>query len=378
MTPPQRWQALDHLRGLSIFFMLLNLNPGAWDHQYPWLEHAHWEGGHFIDLVAPVFLFCIGVALPLSFSRRISHGASRANLVGHVVVRALLLVAIGVFLNGYPNFDLAHLRIPGVLQRIGLTYGIVATFVIITLGAEGRVNVQATLWFIAIILGSYFALLQWVPVPHFGAPRFDPIGSWPAVVDRAVFTRNHMFPYWPVDGQIEFDPEGIISTWPACANVLFGVLLGAWHLAGLRRPIATPLMVGGALMAIAVALHPVCPIIKNIWTPTFVLFTCGLGWAALAALTASERSRIGTSVLYPAKIFGSNALLAYMISFLIAPLLDAAILPGKFNCIRTAGQLIFSSFTSPNLASLLTGLVLVSLIFAPLTICYRRRWFLKL
>ncbi len=378
VTSTPRWQALDYLRGLSIFFMLLNLNGGSWEHAYAWLEHARWEGGHFIDLVAPVFLFCIGLALPFSLGRRLGQGATRGNLLRHVLVRTVLLVAIGLFLNGYPSFDLAHLRIPGVLQRIGLTYGFVAAFVIATMRVDGTVNVRAVVLFTATILLSYYALLQWVPVPNFGAPRFDPVGSWPAVIDRAVFTPAHMFPYWPVDGRIEFDPEGIVSTWPACANILIGVLVGARYQRGMRRPVAGLSIFGAGLMVTAIALQPFCPIIKNIWTPTFVLFTCGFGMAMLAVLTVCERSRVATMLLYSAKVYGSNALLAYMISFLLAPIFDAAIFPGELHSFRNACFVFFSSIASPNLASLLAGIVLVSIILAPLILCYRRRWFLKL
>jgi len=345
---------------------------------YEWLEHTKWAGGHFIDLVAPAFLFCIGVALPLSVSRRIAQGATRASLIRHVLLRSALLILIGVFLNAYPRFDWAHVRLPGVLQRIGLTYGLVAAFVIATARPGGAVNPRSIVVASVVILGSYFALLQWVPVPGFGAPRFDPVGSWPAVVDRAVFTRDHLFAYWPVNGRVEFDPEGILSTWPACVNLLIGVLAGAWYLRGARRPIAMPLIGGAALMIAAIALQPVCPIIKNLWTPTFVLFTCGFSFASLGVLTTLERWSAATTLLYPIKLFGSNALLAYIISFAIAPVIDAAVLPAKYQSIRHGAYLLFRPFASPNLASLLAGLIFTGLILAPLIVCYRRRWFVKL
>jgi predicted acyltransferase len=255
---------------------------------------------------------------------------------------------------------------------------LVAWFVIVTARPGGTPNLRAVTWAIVIILGSYFALLQWVPVPGYGAPRFDPVGSWPAVIDRAVFTPDHMFPWWPVDGRVVFDPEGILSTWPACTNILFGVLVGAWHLAGARRPVAAPVVVGVVLMAVAVALHPVCPIIKNLWTPTFVLFTCGFGLASLGVLTAAESSPVATTLLRPAAIFGSNALLAYMISFLMAPLLDAALFPERYHSIRHGTFVVFNAFAAPNLASLFAGLVCTAVILAPLILCHRRRWFLRL
>jgi predicted acyltransferase len=376
-TPP-RWQALDLLRGLSIFFMLLNLNPGAWEHMYPWLEHAKWAGGTFIDLVAPAFLFCIGAALPLSLRRRLANGASRPELIRHVAVRAAALVAIGLFLNAYPQFDLAHVRIPGVLQRIGVTYGLVASYVILTARPDGSVNGRAAGGAIAVILVSYFVLLQYVPVPGFGAPRYDPIGSWPAVIDRAVFTPAHLFPYWPVDGRVVFDPEGILSTWPACATLLFGVLAARSHLRNPGRPTLAPAFVGAGLMAIALVLHPVCPIIKNLWTPTFTLFTAGFSFAALGALDSAAQSPPLLLALRPAALLGTSALLVYMLSFVAAPLFDARLFPAPYDSIRHGLFTVFGRHAPPNTASFLAGMVLLGILFIPVLVCYRRRWVLKL
>jgi len=106
-----RWDALDVLRGITIIAMLLNLSPGSWEFNYAWLVHAKWQGWTLIDMVAPAFLFCIGGAMPLSFARRAAQGASRQALLGHVLWRGLLLIAIGFFLNLYPNFDFARVRV---------------------------------------------------------------------------------------------------------------------------------------------------------------------------------------------------------------------------------------------------------------------------
>ena len=126
----KRWDALDVLRGLTIMLMLLNLGPGSWQHNYPFLVHASWEGGTLIDMVAPAFLFCVGAAMPLSLQRRSEKGASRQALLTHVLWRGFLLVAIGFFLNLYPKFDFATVRIPGILQRIGLCYALVGAYML--------------------------------------------------------------------------------------------------------------------------------------------------------------------------------------------------------------------------------------------------------
>ena len=109
----KRWDALDVLRGLTIILMLMNLTPGSWEFNYPFLVHAKWDGWTLIDMVAPAFLFCIGAAMPLSLERRSAKGDSRAALMRHVLSRGALLIAIGLFLNLYPTFDFATFRIPG-------------------------------------------------------------------------------------------------------------------------------------------------------------------------------------------------------------------------------------------------------------------------
>jgi predicted acyltransferase len=384
MTKP-RWDALDVLRGLSIIGMLLNLNPGSWEHNYSALVHARWEGWTLIDMVAPAFLFCVGAALPLSLQRRFAKGDSRQQLLAHVAWRSVILVAVGVLLNLYPYFDFAHFRIPGVLQRIGLCYGIVGMLVILTakVQATGALELRPrVLASVAIfILVSYWVLLFAIPVPGFGAPRFDATGSWPAVIDRAVIGADHMFKFWPVDGQIMFDPEGIVSTYPAGFNVLLGVLVGHAYSSGrLRQPAMVAVLAGAGMILIAIALRDICPIVKNIWTSTFALFSGGFALTLLGVLMPISEQRIFTTLFAPARIFGENPLLAYVICWLIGPLLDWPLIgdPQVPISLRDAGQLAFSEFLDANAASLLFGLCSLSAIFLLLLWCHRKRWILKI
>jgi predicted acyltransferase len=377
ITTSNRWDALDVFRGLTIMLMLLNLNPGSWEHNFAFLVHARWQGWTLIDMVAPAFLFCIGAAMPLSLERRSARGDARGALVRHVITRGLLLVAIGLFLNLYPHFDFATFRIPGVLQRIGLCYMLTGAFMLLTAqidGARLRFRFKPLAIAAVVVLVSYWLLLYFVPVPGFGAPRFDEVGSWPSVVDRAVIGVDHFFPYWPVDGKVVFDPEGILSTWPACFNVLLGALAGLAYMRGvLNRPAPSLIGAGVVMMVLATLLVGVCPIIKNIWTSTFCVALLGL----LMPVTQVGGVR---QALWPARIFGENPLLAYIIVFLIAPLIDydwfgdasAAL------SLRGFGQAWFEYFAAPNTASLLFGLCGLMFIFAILVVCHHKRWILKL
>lgn len=362
------------LRGITIMLMLLNLCPGSWEFNYSWLVHAKWERWTLIDMVAPAFLFCIGAAMPLSFSRRVARGAARDALLRHIVWRGLLLVLIGFFLNLYPSFDFAHVRIPGVLQRIGLCYALAGVFIVLTarFDAPGSLTLRPRL--IAgsalFILLSYWALLYFVPVPGYAAPNFDPVSSWPPVIDRAVIGVDHLFPWWPVDGKVVFDPEGILSTWPACFNILLGALAGWFYSRATPARVALfAVMAGVAMMLLASLAQAFCPIIKNIWTSTFAVFSGGFSLLALGLLMPVTQLTGARAVFFPARIFGENPLLAYILCFLFAPLVD------KF---RTAGQAWLAQYFEPHAASLVFAVLFLLVLFGVLLICHRRRWILRL
>jgi predicted acyltransferase len=376
-----RWDALDVLRGLTIMLMLLNLSPGSWEFNYGFLVHAKWEGGTLIDMVAPAFLFCIGAVMPLSFERRAARGARPQALLAHVFWRSLLLVAIGFFLNLYPKFEFDTVRIPGVLQRIGLCYGLAGLFMVFTAHRRPDFRLRARPIALAalVILVSYWALLYFVPVPGFGPNRFDPVGNWPAYLDRAVIGVEHFFPYWPVDGQVVFDPEGILSTWPSCFNVLFGALVGIAHARGrFGFPALSGIIVGVVMMAVALALQGICPLIKNIWTSTFALFSSGFSLALLGLLMPVSQAPGVRALFAPARIFGENPLLAYILCFLLAPLIDYQFIGTAPLSLRAAGQAWFSQFMEPRAASLMCGLCGLFVLLLILLVCHRKRWILKL
>jgi predicted acyltransferase len=382
--PAARWDALDVLRGFTMIAMLLNLNPGSWEYNYAWLEHVKWEGWALIDMVAPAFLFFIGAALPLSFTRRVEKGATRAMLLRHVIVRGALLVAIGFFLNLYPDFDFATVRIPSVLSRIGMCYLLAGSFLVLTARIRnGSLVLRPALLAgsATFILVSYWVLLYFVPVPGFGAPRFDPVGSWPSVVDRAVIGVEHFFPYWPVDGKVVFDPEGILSTWPACFNILLGALVGIAYARGtFRNGAAAAIVIGVVMIALAYALLGICPMIKNLWTSTFALFSGGFCIVLLGILMPVSQLPGVRPALAPARIFGENPLLAYILSFLVAPVIDANFFGTSSapRSLREAGQGFFTQYLEPRAASLAFGICGLLAVFIVLLVCHRRRWILKL
>ena len=121
-----RMLSLDVFRGLTIAGMILVNNPGTWGAIYDPLEHAAWHGWTPTDFVFPFFLFIVGVSIALALSRRADAGGSRRGLYVKIARRALIIFALGLFLSGFPYFDLATIRIPGVLQRIAVCYLVAA------------------------------------------------------------------------------------------------------------------------------------------------------------------------------------------------------------------------------------------------------------
>jgi predicted acyltransferase len=232
-----------------------------------------------------------------------------------------------------------------------------------------------------IILVLYWLLLAIVPSPGFGAPRFDSVGSWPAVIDRAVFGLNHLFIYATTDGKVTYDPEGLLSTVPACVNAIVGVITAHWMIRNDSRGRRTVVfIVGIALMAAGTLLGLSFPIIKKIWTSSFVLLSSGFSLVTLAALDALLNRFELPRLMVAVRVFGTNALLAFALSFLLFPILDANAI-SRNGALISAQELLYSSLVTfiPDLyASFVYGAVITLLIFLMLVPLYRRRWFIRL
>jgi len=211
--PEGRLYSLDAFRGLTIAGMILVNNPGSWSHVYAPLRHAEWHGWTPTDLIFPFFLFIVGVAVPFSFGKRLARGDSRRKLMIHVVRRAAILFGLGLLMRAVPEFDFDGLRIMGVLQRIGLVY-LFAAPAYLFLGRLGRG------WLTVGLLLGYWALLTLVPVPGYGAGDLSPEGNLGAYLDRLILGDRLWAGSW--------DPEGILSTFPAIATTLLGLFTGEW------------------------------------------------------------------------------------------------------------------------------------------------------
>jgi predicted acyltransferase len=344
---------------------------------YAPLRHADWNGWTPADLVFPTFLFCVGMAWALAFPRK---EADFPRLWPKILRRTALLILIGLVLNALPYFDLAHLRIPGILQRIALCYLLIAVLTLAT--ARRRAGVlhlkpAAIGLATAVLLVGYWGMLRFVPVPGFGAGHFDSLGSLPAWIDRNVFGADHLWKYGTTEGVgVTYDPEGILSTLGALVNCLLGILAAVAYRALPRtRSILGFAIAGAALVALAYILDPIMPINKRIWTSSFALLSSGVAAIALAAFGMTVRSATTVRLLTPLRVLGGNAILAFVIATLFGRLYGAPLLGSVDNRTSPAAWLdhaIQRFVGDPYIASLSCAIVVLTMVTLLLWPLHRR------
>jgi predicted acyltransferase len=363
-----RIRSLDAFRGLTVAAMILVNNPGSWSHVYAPLAHAAWNGWTPTDLIFPFFLFIVGVSLVVAFTRRELAGATSRDLARKALLRGALIVLVGLLLNGFPAYQLSRIRIPGVLQRIGVVYALTA---LIYLGCGPR----ARRWIAAALLVGYWALMTLVPVPGGQAGDLSAAGNLGAWLDRLLLPGHLWTP--------EFDPEGLLSTLPAVATCLLGTFVGE-RLLGDRAPAerTSGLFVAGAGLILAgLAWGAIFPINKSLWTSSYVLLSGGIATQALAACywIIDVRGRDGWA--RPWYVFGTNALFAFVLSGVIGRLVGRWMVDGPGGRVPAstwAFDQLFSPLAGPWVGSLLYALANVALIYALTAVLYRRRIFLRL
>lgn len=283
---PGRLLSLDILRGITIAGMILVNNPGSWGSIYAPLRHAEWHGLTPTDLVFPFFMFIMGVSTYMSL-RKYDFRMTGASLL-KVVRRSVVIFLIGIAIawlsltlrrissgsgvvEAMINFD--HIRMLGVMPRLAICYGVGSLMAL-------SMHRKALAWTVAALLAVYAAVLLFCNGLMFSADNII------AVIDRAVLGEAHMYSD-TVDGiTLKFDPEGLLSTIPSICHMLIGYLCGAMLMQTTdNRERTLRLFIVGAVLTFAgMLLSYGCPINKKIWSPTFVLTTCGLASTLLALL----------------------------------------------------------------------------------------------
>jgi predicted acyltransferase len=371
-APASRLISLDVFRGATIAAMILVNNAGDEPSSYWPLKHAEWNGCTPADLIFPFFLFIVGVSMAFSFAARFARGQSRGRLFRHAVWRVLILFGLGLFLNGFPNhYSISSWQVSGVLQRIAICSVFTAIFAL-WLERKG--------WVIATVtcLAGYWILMRYVSVPGFGVPThniplLDPDRNLAAWLDRTLLT-GHLYAG-------SSDPEGILSTIPAIATCLLGLLTGDWlrGVRAARTKVAGMVLFGLAGIGAGELWNLWFPINKNLWTSSFVLLSAGCASLALAACywildIRNRRGRWTTFFL----VFGMNAIAAYVFAQVLSNSLARLFTASGNTWQDTLYATFFEPFASPANASLLYSLGYVLACWAAMWLLYRKRIFLKI
>jgi predicted acyltransferase len=279
-APPERLTSIDALRGFDMFWIVGGDSvaralckwwgtPEA-SRLGEQFEHVDWEGFHFYDLIFPLFLFLVGVVLPFSLRKYMTGAHPKSQALQRTARRVVLLFLLGLIYNGLLDFRFDTLRMTGVLQRIAVCYGIAALIFLFT-----KVRTQAVV-FLAILVG-YWAALMYVP-----SPETKVAGDLAKETNVAGYVDRHYLPGKIYKSYYGYgDNEGLLSTLPAVATALLGVLAGHWLLSDRNRWIRALglALAAGACLGLGFAWSHNFPIIKNLWTSTFVLVAGG--WSLL-------------------------------------------------------------------------------------------------
>ncbi len=375
----QRLLSLDVTRGITIVFMIMvnnNGGRGSWG----FMNHAEWNGLTPTDLVFPTFAFVIGVSIVFAYSARLARGTTRGELARHTALRAIILIVLGIVVNGFPFFPMSHMRFYGVLQRLAICYLVVGLFYLYDQRAW-------TKWAaLAVALVGYWVLIRWVAIPGAGVPGRD-VPFMDMTQNLTSWIDRHLFPYhlylYPPDHNVR-DPEGLLSDLPAIGTTLMGCLAGIW----LRTSRSVKAKAAGLALACVASLvvgylwSMEFPLNKNMWTSSFVLVAGGYSLALLTfAYWAVEVMNWRKGWTYVWLVFGSNAIGAYMFSELT---------PGIFYLTRvqddgrmvSLGEWLMRHFYMQILpvgwAQFGWSVSFAAFCFIPVWILYRKKIFLKI
>jgi predicted acyltransferase len=302
--------SIDALRGFDMFWII---GGGAifeslvhvWKHPITetlatQLTHVVWEGFRFEDLIFPLFVFMVGAVMPFSILRRQEQGHSSAQLHWHVVRRAATLFLLGLIYNGLLNFNWPETRWPGVLQRIALCYFFAALIVLNT-----RWRTQAIL--VGVVLLAYWAVTMLVPVPGGQAGDLTMEGCLSSYVDQQVIPGVLYYKYG--------DNEGVLSTFPAVCTALLGALAGQWLRSNRTGSAKAAGLAIAGFFSVAVGLlwSLVFPIIKILWTSSYVLVAGGLSMMLLALFYWVIDVKGYRRWTFPFVVIGTNAITIYFL-----------------------------------------------------------------
>jgi predicted acyltransferase len=371
MTTPNRLLSLDVFRGITVAAMILVNNPGNWDAIYPPLEHAHWNGCTPTDLIFPFFLFIVGMSIHFAYQPRLAEGLTKKVFI-KILKRTLIIFALGILIAWFPIFSLERLsrvRIPGVLQRISLVFFFCSIFYF-------KTSWLSQIRIAVIFLVGYFLLMTVVPVPGVGLASLEPetnLGAW---LDRLLLS-GHLW-----SQSKTWDPEGILSTIPAIATGILG-MLAAQLFSRIEKPelrTAWLFFTGAILILAGLAWGLIFPINKALWTSSYVLYTAGIALQFFACSYWLIDVQGFKKWAMPFVYYGTNAIFVFVASGLLAKTLIRIKVsegPEEIPVWSFIYKNIYASWLPPKDASLAFAVTLILFFLVILWQMYTRKIFVK-
>lgn len=301
MSKQSRFISLDVLRGITVAGMIL-VNAGQGDTFAP-LKHSAWNGMTPCDLVFPFFLFIMGISTYLSL-RKFNFQMS-SKVVWKIIKRTIVIFAIGLAINWlgsavWGDASLSHLRIMAVLQRIALCYCVVSFFAILVSHRYIMPCIMGILVIYAVIL-------------LIGNGYTEDPSNIAVAIDRAILGENHLY-------HTAVDPEGLLGTLPAIAHTLIGFFCGKLMMETkeTNNKVLSFMIAGATMVFVGYLLQYGLPLNKSIWSPSFVLMTCGLAASLQGLLMYLIDIKGKKQWTTPFLVFGVNPLFLYVFSEVMA------------------------------------------------------------
>jgi predicted acyltransferase len=364
MRQDERLISLDAFRGFTIAAMIMVNNPGSWSHVYAPLLHKPWHGITVTDLIFPFFLFIVGVSIALAYTKRVEAGVPKGDMYTKIVWRSVKIFAVGIFLNLFPYFSFAELRVAGVLQRISIVFLVCAILFL-----SVRWKKQAIIG--ASILIVYWLALVLIPTPGYGKPMLEP------GINLAAWLDSFLLPgkMW----QKTWDPEGLLSTLPAISTGISGMLAGTLLVSKKTREekIIWLFTAGFIALAIGHIWSWFFPLNKNIWTSSFVMVTSGLASLTLATSMYLVDVVGFRKIAHPGVVFGSNAITVYVLADVLGFLFYGLPIAGSPLKQHFMDFLTGTGF-EPKFASFLFAFLYIGVFYIPAWIMYKKKIFIKL
>lgn len=359
----KRVQSVDFLRGLTILLMVLVNTPGSWSYVYAPLLHAEWNGLTLADFVFPFFLFIVGISISFVYRDK----KKGPTTYKKIFIRSLKLIGLGLFLNTFmpyfPFIDVESVRIPGVLQRIGIVFCITS---ILFLNLNSK---QLLITSLSILIG-YWVWLAYIPLPDGTLPTLErSSNNWANYLDY-ILLNGHT---WKPD----YDPEGILSTLPAIVTAITGVLIGEILVSKRSQKFSILTIIGVSLILLGCIWSIFFPINKALWSSSFVLATSGCATLLLVMfhyLMDYKEYNFGNIVKY----VGSNAILIYFLSSIISKSFGSILIKQDMSVHQWIFENLFvNNLISITFSSLLYALAIVLFYTLLAYFLYRKKIFLK-